>query len=83
MTLLVWAKPKYPIQPLRYVFNLATMSRNDRPCVGFVSSRIRSSNRSSASGAIRRFGSGPLVQLNPRNFRSQQGRVTLIGQAGE
>ena len=43
----------------------------------FVSSRIRSLNRSTAFGAIRRFGVPALVKLNPRNFLAQ-GRATAL-----
>src|SRR3954463_1373293 len=42
-----------------------------------VSSRIRSLNRSTAFGAIRRFGMPALVKLNPRNFLAQ-GRATAL-----
>src|SRR5215831_8171519 len=38
------------------------------PLVRLVSPRIRSLNRSTAFGAIRRFGMPALVKLNPRNF---------------
>jgi hypothetical protein len=34
-----------------------------------VRSRTRCLNRSSAAGAIRRFGIGPILKLKPRNFR--------------
>ena len=47
------------------------------PRVRLVSSRIRSLNRSTAFGAIRRFGVPALVKLNPRNFRSH-GRATAL-----
>ena len=42
------------------------------PLVRLVSSRIRSLNRSTAFGAIRRFGIPALVKLNPRNFGSHR-----------
>jgi len=42
------------------------------PLVRLVSSRIRSLNRSTAFGAIRRFGTRALVKLNPRNFGSHR-----------
>ena len=47
------------------------------PRLRYVSSRIRSLNRSTAFGAIRRFGCRPLVKLKPRNFRSH-GRATAL-----
>src|ERR1035441_10777292 len=47
------------------------------PLVRLVSSRIRSLNRRTAFGAIRRFGSRLLVKLKPRNFRSH-GRATAL-----
>ena len=39
------------------------------PLVRLVISRIRSLNRTTAFGAIRRFGVLVQVKLNPRNFR--------------
>src|SRR6266498_3478367 len=47
------------------------------PLVRLVSSRIRSLNRSTAFGAIRRFGMPALVKLNPRNFLAH-GRATAL-----
>jgi hypothetical protein len=47
------------------------------PRFRLVSSRIRSLNRSTAFGAIRRFGVPALVKLNPRNFLAQ-GRATAL-----
>ena len=47
------------------------------PRVRRVSSRTRSLNRSTAFGAIRRFGCLRFVKLKPRNFRSH-GRATAL-----
>jgi hypothetical protein len=47
------------------------------PLVRLVSSRIRSLNRFTAFGAIRRLGMPALVKLNPRNFLSH-GRATAL-----
>ena len=47
------------------------------PRVRRVSSRTRFLKRPIAFGAIRRFGSRPLVKLKPRNFRFH-GRATAL-----
>ena len=47
------------------------------PLVRLVSSRIRSLNRSTAFGAMRRFGMPALMKLNPRVFLAH-GRATAL-----
>ena len=48
---------------------LVIMASSEAPPRRRVRPRTRSLNRSSAAGAIRRFGTGPILQLKPRNFR--------------